>query len=153
MIKEIKDSIDKARITERILRSLPDWFGIESAIIEYIKESTELDMIGYVEDDEVIGFLTPKATSPYAMSIHLMGIHPNYHHQGIGTKLFKYALDKAKEQGYKYFTVKTLDEKHPDSYYQKTRLFYESLGFQKLETFDTLWGKENPCVLLILQIA
>jgi len=47
------------------------------------------------------------------------------------------------------FTARhTLDETNPDVYYQKTRLFYESMGFKPLGVFPLLWDECNPCLLL-----
>jgi ribosomal protein S18 acetylase RimI-like enzyme len=152
MIKWIDSKTEKRTITEKLLRSLPNWFGIESAIIDYVNDSENLEMVAWIENKEVVGFLTPKKTSSKAVSIHLMAVSKAYHHQGIGKKLFQEALDKARKQGCKYYTVKTLDEKNTDVNYSKTRLFYERVGFEKLETFDTLWDASNPCMLMIYLI-
>ena len=35
---EVHESVEKQKICNDILRNLPDWFGIESAIIEYSNE-------------------------------------------------------------------------------------------------------------------
>ncbi|WP_279280498.1 hypothetical protein [Enterococcus gallinarum] len=48
-----------------------------------------------------------------------------------------------------FLQVKTLAETHPDQHYQRTRSFYEAMGFLPVETFPTLWGAENPCLLMI----
>lgn len=37
-IIKIDDPQEKNQICEKILRSLPQWFGIESAILDYIKD-------------------------------------------------------------------------------------------------------------------
>lgn len=36
-IKKILDNEQKSVITNRILRELPEWFGIEEAIVEYVE--------------------------------------------------------------------------------------------------------------------
>ena len=48
-----------------------------------------------------------------------------------------------------YMTVKTLSSSRPDEYYDRTRGFYLSIGFQPLEEFPTLWNEANPCLLMI----
>jgi hypothetical protein len=35
---------------------------------------------------------------------------------------------------------------------QETRKFYEAIGFVPLEVFPTLWGSENPCLVMIKNI-
>lgn len=39
-----------------------------------------------------------------------------------------------------------------DPIYEKTRLFYLSLGFLPLEDFPDLWGEDTPCFQLIKKI-
>lgn len=58
----------------------------------------------------------------------------------------------AKEKGYEFLQVKTLDESHPDVHYSGTRKFYLSVRFRPLECLPELWGKENPCLIMIKHI-
>lgn len=37
-LREVDDQRLKGVITEGVLRTLPDWFGIEEAIVEYVLE-------------------------------------------------------------------------------------------------------------------
>ena len=76
----------------------------------------------------------------------------SHHKQGIGKALFNRILQWAKERGYEYLQVKTLDESHPDMYYSITRKFYLSIGFRPLECFPVLWGEANPCLIMIRRI-
>ena len=39
-----------------ILRALPDWFGIESAIIDYGRELLSLDGLVAIEKEKIVGF-------------------------------------------------------------------------------------------------
>ena len=81
-----------------------------------------------------------------------MGILPDYHRQGIGQKLIQTAESYAKKGNFKFLTVKTLSPKRESAEYKKTRLFYKSVGFIELEEFETLWGKDNPCLMMIKPI-
>lgn len=81
------------------------------------------------------------------------GVLPDYHKQGIGRALVNRTLKWAKEHGYEFIQVKTLDEAHPDTYYKGTRKFYLSVGFKPLECLPELWGKENPCLIMIKHIS
>lgn len=139
-------------ITEKILRTLPDWFGIEEATRDYIQNSAELPMVTAIENDLPVGFISLKTHSPYTSEIYVMGIAPNHHRRGIGQKLLLeceriLALNKTE-----FLQVKTLDESRENEAYKKTRLFYKSMGFREVEVFPTLWGEANPCLLLIKTI-
>lgn len=54
---------------ERILHALPDWFGIDSAIVEYVEEVATLPTFvacaaeSRAGDRPVVGFLSAKADS------------------------------------------------------------------------------------------
>jgi len=37
-IREITSPAQKAEICEKILRALPNWFGVEQSIVEYIRD-------------------------------------------------------------------------------------------------------------------
>ncbi len=151
MIRWIAKDKEKSQITNAILNELPDWFGIESAIKDYVEQVKQYPMIVW-EDNEVLGFVSIRETSAYAIDIYVMGILEKAHRKGIGRKLIAEVKTYGIQQGYRYLTVKTLDPLRESEAYKRTRLFYESVGFVKLETFPTLWDKSNPCLLLIMNI-
>ncbi|MDC0980394.1 hypothetical protein OAQ84_01525 [Bdellovibrionales bacterium] len=60
-------------VTEKILRSLPDWFGIEESTMAYIEKSKELPMVVAYEDEIPVGFISVKQHSPYTSELYVMG--------------------------------------------------------------------------------
>ena len=56
------------KITEKILRSLPDWFGIEESTQAYIEKSKELPMVVAFQEDIPVGFISIKNHSPLPLS-------------------------------------------------------------------------------------
>ena len=144
--------INCSQLCEKILRSLPNWFGIEKAIIQYIKDADKLPTIIVKNENEGIGFLTIKKHFKESADIHCMGILPQYHRKGIGRKLIKKVELHLKNEGVKMLQVKTISEKSTCKFYAKTREFYKSVGFIPLEVFPTLWDKSNPCLQLVKQI-
>jgi GNAT superfamily N-acetyltransferase len=147
---------------ERILRALPEWFGIEAALLDYARAADELDtlvavvarpacggQIREVRPDQVIGFVTLRETSPDALELHVMGVLPSWHRHGIGRALVERAASHARAEGYSLLHVKTLAPSHPDAGYAATRAFYVSVGFRPLEVLPQVWGPENPCLLLV----
>ena len=134
---------------EPVLRSLPDWFGIESAIVQYVRDIDVMPTFRVLEDGLTAGFLTVKRHFAESAEIHVMGISPEYHRQGIGRSLVESAEEWLRSDGCKCLQVKTISESHKSSHYASTRDFYRSVGFLRLEEFPTLWHEANPCLLMI----
>lgn len=148
-IKEIHDKEQKIEISTNILKALPNWFGIPESTQEYINRSANLPFFAAIHKSKLLGFISLKENNQYTAEIYVMGVLSDCHRQGIGKALFNRALSWAKEQGYEFLQVKTLDESHPDTYYARTRKFYFSMGFRPLECLSELWGKANPCLIMI----
>lgn len=152
VIKEIYNEQEKKEISTSILESLPNWFGIPEATQEYISKSSKLPFFVAIHESKPLGFISIKENNQYTAEIYVMGVLSDYHKQGIGTSLINRVMQWAKEKGYEFLQVKTLDGSHPDIYYAKTRKFYTSVGFKPLECIPELWGKENPCLIMIQHI-
>jgi GNAT superfamily N-acetyltransferase len=138
--------------TEPILRSLPQWFGIEEATQMYIRDVAANPTFLAVDtqaDNLPVGFLTLTRHSPYSAEIHVMAVLPGYHRRGVGRALNAAAEEHLRAASVRFLQVKTLSDKHPDEGYKKTRAFYLALGFVLLEEFPDLWGAHNPCWQLV----
>lgn len=85
------------------------------------------------------------------MEISVMGILKEYQHQGIGSKLFQAARQTAAEEGYSFLQVKTVQMGIYEEY-DRTNLFYRSLGFREFEVIPDLWDEANPCQIYIMHI-
>lgn len=151
-IKQIYYKQQKREISTKILESLPEWFGIPESTQEYIDKSSNLPFFTVFDDSMPMGFISVKENNRYTSEIFVMGVLPNHHKQGIGRNLLNEVFKWAKVQGNEYLQVKTLDESHPDVHYAVTRKFYLSMGFKPLECIANLWGKENPCLIMIRYI-
>jgi ribosomal protein S18 acetylase RimI-like enzyme len=142
-------SLGRASLCEPILRALPEWFGIEEATRQYIRDVEAMPTFLATLDGQVVGFLTFRQHSDYAAEIHVMGVHPRAHRRGVGRALMEALEAHLQAQGIEYLQVKTLSPAHPDKNYAKTRAFYHALGFRPLEEFPDLWGEQNPCLQMI----
>lgn len=69
---------------ERILRALPEWFGIEEALVQYVKDIRVRDTFLAHLDGCVVGFLTVTRHNDVSAEIHVMGVLPDEHRSGIG---------------------------------------------------------------------
>jgi ribosomal protein S18 acetylase RimI-like enzyme len=139
----------KSKICEKILRSLPGWFGIESAILDYTDDVRAMPMLVAYDGAEVVGFLSLNLHNKFTAEVHVMGVLPTHHRRGIGRKLIQQAEECLKKRDFVFLTVKTLSESRPNKEYDQTRSFYYSTGFLPVEEFKTLWGEHNPCLLMI----
>jgi GNAT superfamily N-acetyltransferase len=152
-IKHIQDKQQKTEIAAAILEALPDWFGIPESTLSYIKESADMPFLAAFDGGKPVGFIVIKENNPYTAEIYVMGILTAYHRLGIGRALVQEALEWAKERSFELLEVKTLDESHPDIYYARTRQFYRAMGFLPLECVPEIWGKENPCLILVRKVS
>jgi GNAT superfamily N-acetyltransferase len=133
---------------DRLLRALPEWFGIETSIAGYVRSAAELPTYCAWQASEVVGVLMTKRHFPTSAEIHLMAVHPSLHRRGIGRRLLQAAEDGLREEGVAWVQVKTLGPSYPDVEYARTRDFYLSCGFDPLEEIHELWD-DNPCLMMI----
>ncbi|MBO0772184.1 MAG: GNAT family N-acetyltransferase [Actinobacteria bacterium] len=155
----------------RLLRSLPGWFGIESSIVEYVAKAHELptylawpaggpagpagQVIGPadpVTEQEPAGVLLAARHFPVSAEIYLMAVDPARHRQGAGRALVEALEDDLIADGAELLEVKTLGPSHPDTGYAGTRQFYTRLGFRPLEEIHGLWPG-NPCLIMVKLLA
>lgn len=148
-IIEVVDSNEKAKISEKILRVLPDWFGIEESTIAYIEGCKTKPMYALQEGQEVLGFVSLMPHFQKSSELYVLGVLPEHHRKGLGKLLISHAENEAKAKGVQFMTVKTLSEGRPDEFYDKTRAFYLGIGYEPLEEFKTLWDESNPCLLMV----
>ena len=151
MVQRVEKPDEREAAAREGLEALPDWFGIPESREAYIRDSRAQPFWADLEDGAVRGFLALKETSPYTAELAVMGVLPAYHRQGIGRALFAAFHQYAREKGYAFLQVKTVQEGCYASYDQ-TNAFYRSLGFRELECFPTLWDRQNPCQIYIRNV-
>lgn len=138
---------------DRIVRALPDWFGIEEGIEE---------ARGYLETHEgllaedsgrIVGFLTFASEFPESVEITWMAVAPDTHRRGIGRTLVDALMAECRERGHGLMLVKTLADSHPSPEYAATRAFYAAMGFRRLTVLPELWDPANPCLLMVREVS
>ena len=151
-IKKLISKDEKSNVANSILRQLPNWFGIEAAILDYVKEVKETVVYVCYSSEKPIGLISVKTNNEFTYEIFLMGIIKGFQNQGIGKKLVKIVQESLKDSNVKFLMVKTLGESHPDKYYKLTREFYYKAGFYPLEENFDIWGRETPCLLMVKNV-
>ena len=142
----------KSRICDDILRALPQWFGIEESIVEYVADVATLPFFVAELFGTPVGFCATTDHFGCHADLHVLGIFSPLHGRGIGTAMLDEVSRECRDRGIRYLTVKTLDASHPDKNYAATRKFYEACGFQPFEVLPTLWGEANPCLVMIKEL-
>ena len=143
-VVEVAEPAEKQRICAGVLSSLPEWFGIPSAVDEYIEAVARLPTFAVGD----AAFLSLKLHTPSAAEIYVMGVRPERHRQKLGSALVSAAEAFLRERHVEFLQVKTLGPSRPDENYERTRRFYEAWGFRPLEEIHGLWGS-NPCLLMV----
>lgn len=133
---------------EAVLRALPDWFGIPSAIDAYRRDLDDLTT-WRIGDDPVRAFLAVRRHFPHAAELHVMGVRAEYHREGLGRRLVEHAEAALRADGVRVWQVKTLSPARENAAYARTRRFYEAMGFVAFEEFPTLWGEANPALQMV----
>ena len=150
-IIEITDDSAKQDITRYILEALPEWFGIPEAREEYIRECVGKIFFCAYASEKPVGFLYLKQTGKNTVELAVMGVLKEHHRKGIGRALFENAKQAARENGYTFIQVKTVQMGRYEEY-DRTNRFYLSLGFQEFEVFPTLWDAWNPCQIYVMAL-
>jgi GNAT superfamily N-acetyltransferase len=138
-----------AEVAEAVMRALPQWFGLEESLLDYVEAARTVPTFVANEDSAKVGFLTLKPQTAHAAEILAMGVLPEWHRRGLGRALVEAATQHALSDGARLLQVKTLGPSHPSENYAHTRAFYESLGFIPMEETTAFWGAANPCLVLV----
>ena len=150
-IEIIENQQQKKAIVRTILEALPDWFGVPESREQYIAASADEILVAAMENGQPVGFLCLKETGKDTMELAVMGVLQPYHRRGIGRQMFRKAKEIAREQGYTFLQVKTVRMGMYEDY-DRTNLFYLSLGFKEFEVFPELWDEANPCQVYVMSL-
>lgn len=135
---------------------LPDWFGIESSIVDYVEAAQTLPAYlawpAHSQQSAPSGVLLAVRHYRCSAEIYLMAVDPAWHRRGAGRALVAALETDLIADGVDFLQVKTLGPALPDPGYEQTRRFYTSVGFQPLEEIHGLWA-ENPCLIMIKSLA
>jgi ribosomal protein S18 acetylase RimI-like enzyme len=133
---------------EAILRALPEWFGIEESLMGYVRDLTAMETWVADVDGTVAGFLVIRQHNRWSAEIQVMAVAPDAHAQGHGRQLVECAERALRARSVEFLQVKTLSPSRADTHYERTRGFYERMGFRALEETN-VWGDENPCLVMV----
>lgn len=143
---------EKSIICTKILKALPEWFELEEGIVEYSKKVKTTYVVAAEIDHQVVGFISIRKINPYTSEVYVMGVLKEYQGHGIGKELLNVVSNYLVTQKVKFLSVKTLGPSSSDQYYKKTREFYKKNKFYPIEELTSIWGEDNPCVIMAKHI-
>ena len=150
-ITPITDDQQKALIARLVLEALPEWFGIPESRETYIADSAGKLFFCAMDGDAPVGFLYLKETGAATVELAVMGVMKTHHRHGAGRGLVEAARAAAREAGYAFMQVKTVQMgRYPN--YDDTNRFYQALGFKEFEVFPDLWDEHNPCQVYVMTL-
>jgi ribosomal protein S18 acetylase RimI-like enzyme len=134
---------------ERLLRGLPEWFGIEASILEYVDASRTLPTTTVALDGEVVGACVVRHHTSVASEIEVLAVRRDLHRTGVGRRLLDHVEARLRADGVRLLQVKTRGPSAESQEYERTRAFYEALGYLPLEERTDIWGPKNPCLFMV----
>lgn len=138
---------------EAVLRTLPEWFGIESALLRYAREAAEQPTFAVRRSGVLIGFATVRRHFPEAAEITCIAVRSKDRGSGVGRRLVEALESWLVSERVRWLQVKTLSASRYDPNYAQTRAFYRRQGFEPFEEITGLWGEANPCLILVKSLA
>ncbi len=151
-VKLIDNVEEKESIARKILRDLPEWFGIEESTLEYIENVRRYPFVVAYDKDTPVGFYSVREENSDVLDMYVLGVLKKYHNRGVGTKLQSFVEDYARRKEYRFLMVLTLAEKVQNEEYLLTRKFYLKQGFIDFYQNDDIFDKNNPCQIMIKNI-
>ncbi len=138
-----------AHDVERVLRTLPGWFGIEEALLQYVRDTDTYPTFVARDGERVVGFVTVREHFPQAWEVHCLAMDSGYRNKGIGRALNEHVERWLAERGVRFLQVKTIAATSPNPEYAQTREFYAAIGYAPLEVFPLLWEPRLPVLQLV----
>jgi GNAT superfamily N-acetyltransferase len=108
---------------------LPEWFGVEQSVLEYIEGVRSSEFFTVYEENIPIGMLRLKINNAFTAEIYVMGILKSYHREGIGRRLMERAELYLRAKKFRFLMVKTLSDSDEYEPYRQTRAFYRNMDF------------------------
>ena len=119
-----------------VAQSLPEWFDTDSRTRAIPIDLRFQDGFAAVLDEQVVGFILV-FVSEGRVNISWMGVHPDYHRQGIGGLLLDAAESFCQSIGVCELVTYTLGDSVDYKPYEATRAFYRSHGFEIYQRSQT----------------
>lgn len=137
---------------ERILHSLPEWFGIEEAVAGYVASASRQDSFVAVVNDMTVGTALLQRHFRESAELTLIAIDAEHRGDGIGRALLDGLESALIADGCQLLQVHTVGPSFEDAAYAQTWAFYLKAGFLPVQEFDGIdWA--GPTLVLVKPLA
>ncbi len=150
-IEQITDIKEKQCIARTILEDLTEWFEVKESREQYISDCAEWIFLAAKDEGKTVGFLCLKETGKATVELAVMGVMKKCHRSGAGRALVDEAKSIAREKGYSFFQVKTVQMGMYEDY-DRTNMFYLACGFKEFEVIPQIWDEANPCQIYVMSL-
>ena len=150
-IEQITDIKEKHCIARTILEDLTEWFEVKESREQYISDCAEWIFLAAKDEGKTVGFLCLKETGKATVELAVMGVMKKCHRSGAGRALVDEAKSIAREKGYSFFQVKTVQMGMYEDY-DRTNMFYLACGFKEFEVIPQIWDEANPCQIYVMSL-
>jgi GNAT superfamily N-acetyltransferase len=146
-------AVGSGAICRSILATIPDWFGLPASNAEYERlAETGPAVVALDAAGEPVGLMLLKRHFDTALEVYFIAVERGRHRQGAGRALMDHAERIACAEGRRFVQVKTQGPSAGYEPYERTRRFYEALGYAAIEELDIGWGPENPTLIMVKAI-
>lgn len=104
-----------------ILRSLPEWFGQEQALLDYARDAQSLPTFSVSAAGTPVAFLTLRPHFAESAEVSCTAVQRAQRQRDLGRAMLGAAERWWCAQGGRLLQVKTLGPSHPDPSYAQTR--------------------------------
>ena len=136
---------------DRILRSLPEWFGVEEAIEGYTTSASRQESFLAVVNNQTVGVALLSRHFKESAELTLIAVDAKHRGDRIGRALLD-ALESALiADDCQLLQVHTVGPSFEDAAYSQTRAFYRKAGFLPVQEFDRIdW--DGPTLVMVKPI-
>jgi len=131
---------------ERVLRSLPGWFGIEQSLHSHVSNVARQLTFVAEAGGQLIGFMSLVPGPGHCWDLDCLAVEAAWRGRGVGRQLQDHAERWLAARGARVMQVLTLAESHPSPEYAQTRAFYEAVGYVCGDDLDEGWPLHLPLV-------
>ncbi|ALE07740.1 hypothetical protein AL755_10700 [Arthrobacter sp. ERGS1:01] len=144
---EIQQRQDPGAV-DRILRSLPEWFGVEEAIEGYVASASRHESFLAVVDDTTVGVALVMRHFKESAELILIAVDAQHRGDGIGGALLDALESSLIVDECQLLQVHTVGPSFEDAAYAQTRAFYRNAGFVPVLEIDGIdW--DGPTLVLV----
>jgi GNAT superfamily N-acetyltransferase len=133
---------------QKILASVPEWFGIPEANASYVEDAATLPSYLAVDGDDVVGVALLAEHFAPSRELHLIAVRRDRHRQGVGRLLLAAVEQDLHAEGVRLLEVHTVGPSSESAEYARTREFYEAQGFLAMNELQRIdWN--GPTLILV----